>query len=177
MTLSFLFSLKRRNIRLRKCKGPMSEQTFLTREGLKKLEEELNYLRTVRRAEVAERLHDAQEDGELIENAEYEDAKNEQAFVEGKILTLEALLSNAVIIKDKVTHGVVAVGSRVTVKENGGNRPEIYELVGAAEADPKQGRISNESPLGKALLGRKVGDEVKVNAPAGTLSFRIAAID
>jgi transcription elongation factor GreA len=157
----------------------MSEQTFLTREGLKKLEEELNYLRTVRRAEVAERLHDAQEDGELIENAEYEDAKNEQAFVEGKILTLEALLSNAVIIKDKdkSTHGMVAVGSRVTVKENGGGRPEIYELVGAAEADPKQGRISNESPLGKALLGRKVGDEVKVNAPAGTLSFRIAAIE
>jgi transcription elongation factor GreA len=158
----------------------MSDQTFLTREGLKKLEEELNYLRTVRRAEVAERLHDAQEDGELIENAEYEDAKNEQAFVEGKILTLEALLSNAVIIKDKdkAAHGgVVAIGSRVTVKENGGGRPEVYELVGAAEADPKQGRISNESPLGKALLGRKVGDEVKVNAPAGTLSFRVAAIE
>ena len=155
----------------------MSEQTFLTREGLKKLEEELNYLRTVRRAEVAERLHDAQEDGELIENAEYEDAKNDQAFLEGRILTLEAMLSNAVIIKDKGVHGVVAIGSKVTVKESGGGRPEIYELVGAAEADPKQGRISNESPLGKALLGRKVGDEVKVNAPAGTLSFRVAGIE
>jgi transcription elongation factor GreA len=155
----------------------MSEQTFLTREGLKKLEEELNHLRTVRRAEVAERLHNAQEDGELIENAEYEDAKNEQAFVEGRILTLEAMLSNAVIIKDKGTHGVVTIGSKVTVKEVGGGKPEVYELVGAAEADPKQGRISNESPLGKALLGRRVGDEVKVNAPAGTLSFRVSGID
>ena len=156
----------------------MSEQTFLTREGLKKLEEELNYLRTVRRAEVADRLHDAQEDGELIENAEYEDAKNEQAFVEGRILTLESMLSNAIIIKDKgLAQGQVVIGSKITIKEVGGGKPEIYELVGAAEADPKQGRISNESPLGKALLGRRVGDEVKVNAPAGTLSFRITAID
>jgi transcription elongation factor GreA len=155
----------------------MSEQTFLTREGLKKLEEELNYLRTVRRAEVADRLHNAQEDGELIENAEYEDAKNEQAFVEGRILTLESMLSNAVIIKDKGGHGVVVIGNKITVKEVGGGKPEVFELVGAAEADPKQGRISNESPLGKALLGRRVGDEVKVNAPAGTLAFRITAID
>ncbi len=156
----------------------MSEQTFLTREGLKKLEEELNHLRTVRRAEVADRLHDAQEDGELIENAEYEDAKNEQAFVEGRILTLESMLSNAVIIKDKSTaQGQVVIGSKITVKEVGGGKPEVYELVGAAEANPKQGRISNESPLGKALLGRRVGDEVKVNAPAGTLSFRITAIE
>jgi transcription elongation factor GreA len=154
----------------------MTDQTFLTREGLKKLEEELEHLRTVRRAQVAERLHNAQEDGELIENAEYEDAKNEQAFVEGRILTLEAMLSNAVIIKDNGPEGVVALGSKITVKENGG-RPEIYMLVGAAEASPKEGRISNESPLGRALLGRRVGDEVKVNAPAGTLSFRIVAID
>lgn len=154
----------------------MTDQTFLTREGLKKLEEELEHLRTVRRAQVAERLHNAQEDGELIENAEYEDAKNEQAFVEGRILTLEAMLSNAVIIKDNGPDGVVALGSKITVKENGG-RPEVYMLVGAAEASPKEGRISNESPLGRALLGRRVGDEVKVNAPAGTLSFRVVAID
>jgi len=154
----------------------MTDQTFLTREGLKKLEEELEHLRTVRRAQVAERLHNAQEDGELIENAEYEDAKNEQAFVEGRILTLEAMLSNAVIIKDNGPEGVVALGSKITVKENGG-KPEVYMLVGAAEASPKEGRISNESPLGRALLGRRVGDEVKVNAPAGTLSFRVVAID
>jgi transcription elongation factor GreA len=156
----------------------MSEQqTFLTREGLKKLEEELEHLRTVRRAQVAERLHDAQEDGELIENAEYEDAKNEQAFVEGRILTLESMLSNAVIISDSGPEGVVSLGCQVTIRESGnGGKPEVYQLVGAAEANPKQGRISNESPLGRALLGRRVGDEVKVNAPAGTLSFRIVAI-
>jgi transcription elongation factor GreA len=156
----------------------MSEQTFLTREGLKKLEEELNYLRTVRRAQVAERLHNAQEDGELIENAEYEDAKNEQAFLEGKILTLESMLSSAVIIENDGPQGVVNLGSQVTVKESGGgNKPEVYQLVGAAEANPKDGRISNESPLRRALLGRKVGDDVKVNAPSGTLSFRVVAIE
>jgi transcription elongation factor GreA len=155
----------------------MSEQTFLTRDGLKKLEEELNFLRTVRRGQVAERLHNAQEDGELIENAEYEDAKNEQAFLEGKILTLEAMLSNAVIIENEGPQGMVGLGSKVTVKENGGGKPEVYQLVGAAEANPKDGRISNESPLGRALLGRKVGDEVKVNAPSGTISFRVVSID
>jgi transcription elongation factor GreA len=155
----------------------MSEQTFLTRDGLKKLEEELNFLRTVRRVQVAERLHNAQEDGELIENAEYEDAKNEQAFLEGKILTLEAMLSNAVIIENDRPNGVVSLGSKVTVKESGGSKPELYELVGAAEANPKDGRISNESPLGRALLGRKVGDEVKVNAPSGTISFRVVSVD
>jgi|SRR5579859_34362 len=155
----------------------MSEQTFLTRDGLKKLEEELNFLRTVRRGQVAERLHNAQEDGELIENAEYEDAKNEQAFLEGKILTLEAMLSNAVIIENEGPQGMVGLGSKVTVKENGAGKPEVYQLVGAAEANPKDGRISNESPLGRALLGRKVGDEVKVNAPSGTISFRVVSID
>jgi len=154
----------------------MSEQTFLTKEGLKKLEEELNFLRTVRRGQVAERLHNAQEDGELIENAEYEDAKNEQAFVEGRILTLEGMLSNAVLIDTDRPQGVVSLGSKITIREPG-SKAEVYMLVGAAEANPKDGRISNESPLGKALLGRKIGDDVKVNAPVGTLSFRVVAID
>lgn len=152
-----------------------TEQTFLTRDGLKKLEEELEYLRTVRRAQVAERLHNAQEDGELIENAEYEDAKNEQAFVEGRILQLETMLSNAVLIEEHGSNDVVGLGSRVTVKE-GGNNTEEYMLVGAAEANPKEGRISNESPLGRALLGRRVGDEVKVQAPAGPITFRVVKI-
>jgi len=151
------------------------EQTFLTRDGLKKLEEELEFLRTVRRAQVAERLHNAQEDGELIENAEYEDAKNEQAFVEGRILQLETMLSNAVIIEERGSSDVVGLGSRVTVKEIGGGNEE-YLLVGAAEANPREGRISNESPLGRALLGRRVGDEVKVQAPAGPITFRIVKI-
>ena len=157
----------------------MSEQSFLTRDGLKKLEEELNFLRTVRRAQVAERLHNAQEDGELIENAEYEDAKNEQAFLEGKILSLESLLSSAIIINESEggPKGVVTIGSRITIKEAGDGQPEAYQLVGAAEANPKDGRISNESPLGRALLGRKVGDDVKVNAPSGTISFRVVSID
>jgi len=145
----------------------MSEQvTYLTREGLKKLEEELEHLRTVRRAEIADRLHQAMEDGELIENAEYEAAKNEQAFIEGRILTIEVLLSEAVLIEEDGPTNMVRVGSTVKVQEDG-SKPEQYTIVGAAEANPAKGLISNESPLGKALLGRKVGDEIKVNAPAG----------
>jgi transcription elongation factor GreA len=155
----------------------MAEQvTYLTREGLKKLEEELDHLRTVRRLEVAERLHQAMEDGELIENAEYEAAKNEQAFVEGRILTIEMLLSEAVIIEEEGPSNMVRVGAKVTVREDG-SKPEQYTIVGAAEANPAKGLISNESPLGRALLGRKVGDEVKVSAPAGVLSFKVVKID
>lgn len=149
-----------------------TQSTFLTRDGLRKLEEELEHLRTVRRAELAERLHDAMEGGELIENAEYESAKNEQAFVEGRILTLEAILSNAVVIEERGPDELVHVGSTVTIQEEN-QPPETYTIVGAAEANPKEGRISNESPLGQALLGRKPGDEVRVSAPAGVLNFRI----
>lgn len=154
----------------------MEQVTYLTRQGLKKLEEELEYLRTTRRAEVADRLHQAMEDGELIENAEFEAAKNEQAFVEGRVLTIETILSEAVIISDDGPQGVVHVGAKVKVQEDG-SKPEAYTIVGAAEANPAKGLISNESPLGKALLGRKVGDEVKVHAPAGVLSFRIVGIE
>src|SRR3972149_5193170 len=119
----------------------MVEQvTYLTREGLKKLEDELEHLRTTRRAEVAERLHQAMEDGELIENAEYEAAKNEQAFVEGRILPVEMILSDAVIIEEKGPSGVVRVGSTVRVQEDGG-KPEKYTIVGAAEATPAKGMI------------------------------------
>jgi len=156
----------------------MPEQTtFLTREGLKKLEEELEYLRTVRRQEVAERLRAAlEEEQDVLENAEYEDAKNEQAFVEGRILTLEEILKNAVIIGEGGPVDKVGIGSRVTVVEADGE-PETYHIVGSAEADPKSGRISHQSPLGKALLGHRVGDEVIVNAPDGVLRFRITAIE
>jgi len=155
----------------------MAEQpTFLTREGLQKLEEELHYLQTVRRQEVAERLHAAMEEGDIDENAEYDDAKNEQAFVEGRILMLEAMLKNAVLIDEQgKSNDEVVLGSKITVVE-GDNPPEVYHLVGAAEADPTRGKISNESPLGKALMGRRVGDTVQVNAPAGLLTFRITAI-
>jgi len=155
----------------------MSEQpTFLTKDGLKKLEEELQHLQTVRRQEVADRLHAAMEEGDIDENAEYDDAKNEQAFVEGRILTLENMLKNAVLIDEQAaSRDEVTLGVKVTIVEGGG-APEVYHLVGAAEADPTRGKISNESPLGKALMGRRVGDTVQVNAPAGLLTFRIVAI-
>lgn len=154
----------------------MTEQTsFLTPEGFKKLKEEVEYLRTVRRQEVAQRLRAALEEQDIQENAEYEDAKNEQAFVEGRILTLEAILKSAVIIEEGGPADRVGIGSRVTVAEEKGE-PETYHIVGYAEADPRRGRISNQSPLGKALLGHRVGDEVIVNAPEGILCFHIIAI-
>ncbi len=152
-----------------------SQAVYVTREGLKKLEEELELLRTVKRAEVAQRLHEAMEDGELIENAEYEAAKNEQAFVEGRILELEHMLAVAKVIEPGGPKGVVRIGSTVVVQE-GESKPEEYTIVGAAEANPKEGLISNESPLGQALLDHKAGDEVQVKAPAGNLVFRISKV-
>lgn len=148
---------------------------YLTQEGLKKLEEELEHLHTVKRQEVAQRLHEAMEDGELIENAEYEAAKNEQAFVEGRILELEHMLAQAQVIEPGKSTGVVGIGSTVVIQE-ANDQPETYTIVGAAEANPRQGRISNESPLGQALLDHRVGDEIEVRAPAGQLRFRITKI-
>ena len=150
--------------------------SYLTREGYEKLQQELEYLRTEKRQEIAFRLQEAMEDGELIENAEYEDAKNEQAFVEGHIKELELLLANArVIDESKKKSDVVQVGCKVTVKEEG-REPEKYFIVGPAEADPRIGRISNESPLGKALLNHKAGDKVKVEAPGGAFMVEIVKI-
>jgi transcription elongation factor GreA len=151
------------------------QQIYVTRDGLRKLEDELEYLRTVKRAQVAQRLHDAMGEGDIDENAEYDDAKNEQSFVEGRILTLETMIRNAVIIQEGKHRDQVVLGSTVTIVEEGGE-PETYHLVGSAEADPRQGRISNQSPLGRALLGKRVGDTVTVSAPAGVLSFQIIAI-
>jgi transcription elongation factor GreA len=149
---------------------------YLTSKGLKKLQEELEHLRTVKRKEVARRLHEAMEDGELIENAEYEAAKNEQAFVEGRILEIEHLIAQAQVIKKGGTSkDLVQIGSTVVVKEDG-KKPETYTIVGAAEANPKEGLISNESPLGKALLDHKVGDDIVVQTPAGKLTFQIVKI-
>jgi transcription elongation factor GreA len=150
--------------------------SFLTREGFEKLQEELEYLRTVKRQEIADRLHEAMEGGELIENAEYEAAKNEQAFVEGRIKELEILLANARVISETEKAETVQIGSTVTVKEDGAE-PEVYTIVGAAEANPRAGRISNESPLGRALLNRKVGDKVQVDAPAGSFTVEILKIE
>jgi transcription elongation factor GreA len=152
--------------------------SFLTREGYTKLQEELEYLRTKKREEIANRLHEAMEGGELIENAEYEAAKNEQAFVEGRIKELEVLLATARVI-DEVHHaasGAVQVGSTVTIQEET-LEPEVYTIVGAAEANPVRGKISNESPLGKALLNRKVGERVQVDAPAGSFVVSIIKVE
>jgi transcription elongation factor GreA len=151
------------------------QQTFLTSEGYQRLEQELKYLRTTRRQEVALRLHEALEEGDILENAELEDARNEQAFVEGRILTLETMLRYAVIIEAEGPRETVGLGSRVTVVE-GAAPPETYHIVGSAEADPIKGLISNESPLGRALMGRKVGELANVNAPDGVLVFEIVSI-
>jgi transcription elongation factor GreA len=149
---------------------------YLTPEGLKKLEEELEHLRTVKRLEVAQRLHEAMEDGELIENAEYEAAKNEQAFVEGRILELEHMLAQAQVIEPGKSKDVVRIGSTVVVQEDGNGGSETYTIVGVAEANPREGLISNESPLGVSLLDHRVGDMVEVKAPAGVLRFRVVKI-
>jgi transcription elongation factor GreA len=151
--------------------------TFLTKEGFEKHQEELEYLRKVKRQEVADRLHEAMEGGELIENAEYEAAKNEQAFVEGRIQELEMLLATARVIEDdkKKKVDTVQVGSTVTVQEDG-YEEETYTIVGAAEANPREGRISNESPIGKAILNHRAGDEVQVESPDGSYKIRIVKI-
>jgi transcription elongation factor GreA len=149
---------------------------YLTEEGQDKLEAELEHLKTVRRQEVAERLHEALEGGELIENAEMEAAKNEQAFVEGRILELEDMLSRATVITKGSKDDVVHVGDTVTIKE-GRHKPETYTIVGAAEAAPKDGLISNESPLGKALLEKNKGDVVEVKTPSGVRKLRIVKVE
>jgi transcription elongation factor GreA len=150
--------------------------SYLTRHGYQKLQEELEYLRTVKRQEVARRLHEAMEGGELIEDAEYEAAKNEQAFVEGRIQELEILLANARIIDEGGHRDVVQVAAKVTIQE-GDNDPEIYTIVGPAEANPREGRISNESPLGRALLDHRAGDLVKVDAPGGSFLVKVLKVE
>lgn len=135
----------------------------------------MDHLRAVRRQEIAQRLHRALAEGDLLENAELEDARNEQAFVEGRILMLESMLGNAVIIEEEGPRETVGLGSRVTVTE-GDEPPETYHIVGSAEADPAKGLISNESPLGQALMGRKVGETAEVDAPDGALVFKIVGI-
>ncbi len=151
-------------------------EVYVTAEGLKKLEEELEHLRVVRRQEVALRLREAIQGGdELIDNAEYEAAKNEQAFVEGRIIELERMLANAQIIEHNKKSDTVEIGATVTIKE-GKKKAETFTIVGAAEADPKNGLISNESPLGSALLNKQVGDAVEVKAPDGVIRFKVVKI-
>ena len=148
---------------------------FLTKEGYQKLQGELDYLRTAKRLEVANRLHEAMEGGELIENAEYEAAKNEQAFVEGRIQELDILLATAKIIENGKKSDIVQLGSKATIKE-GSFEAETFTIVGVAEANPREGKISNESPIGKAILNRKVGETVKVETPGGTYNVKILKV-
>lgn len=154
---------------------------LLTEEGLKRLTAELERLRTTGREEVADRLYNAFQDGQdddFVENAELEAARNELSFLEGRIQELEDILKNYQIISEtNGPHDAVRVGDWVTVVEEGYDEEERYHLVGAAEADPAAGRISNESPLGKSLLGTKVGETVRVSAPNGILHFRVVSIE
>ena len=151
---------------------------FLTAEGKAKLEAELQQLQTVRRQEVAARIRAAKEGGDVTDNADYDDAKMEQGFVEGRILTIETMLKNATIIDTApgAANGAIHLGTRVTVLDNE-DVEETYLIVGSAEARPAEGRISNESPLGRALMGKRVGDEVTVAAPSGMLLFRIRKVE
>ncbi|MCC6381130.1 MAG: transcription elongation factor GreA [Dehalococcoidia bacterium] len=152
------------------------KQVPLTAEGKSKLEEELEQLRAQRRI-VAERIHNAQEQGTSQNDAEYDDAKQEQGMVEGRILEIEDILRRAVIIDVRVaqTAGRVVLGSDVEVEQDGARRR--YQIVGAPEADPMHGKISNESPVGSALLGRAVGDTVDVNVPKGVIKVKVLNID
>ncbi|MDS1030975.1 transcription elongation factor GreA [Bacillota bacterium LX-D] len=153
------------------------KEVILTVEGLKKLEEELENLKSVKRREVAERIRQAIDFGDISENSEYEDAKNEQAFIEGKILTLEKKLRNARVIDDnEVATDVVSLGSKVLIKDLEYGDELEYVIVGSMEADPANFKISNESPVGKAILGQKIGTTVEVNVPAGVLKYKILDI-
>jgi transcription elongation factor GreA len=156
----------------------MAGKQYLTPEGLRDLEARLKYFKETKRAEVADRLRRAMEEGgDLSENAEYEDAKKEQGFIEGEIIRIEIIISEAEIIEQTAgKKESVVVGSKVTLVEQGSKQKEIYTLVGSAEANPSEGRISVESPVGKAILGAKVGDKVKVNAPGGEIIFAVKAI-
>jgi transcription elongation factor GreA len=154
------------------------KKVFLTAEGMEKLRQELDHLINVRRPALAERLRHAIQQGDLTENADYQTAKEEQGFLEGRIRELEGMLLDAVIIDEgQIPKGQVGLGSRVTVIEEGADEPETFFIVGAAESDPTNGRISNESPIGQALLERKVGERVTVQAPAGEIVFQIKAIE
>lgn len=153
------------------------KQIILTQDGLRKLEEELENLKSVKRREVAERIKVAIGYGDISENSEYEDAKNEQAFIEGRVITLEKMLRNARIINnDEIDIDIVSIGSIVTVEDMEFGDTMEYAIVGTAESDPLQNKISNESPVGKAILGKKRGTVVEVNVPAGMIQYKIIDI-
>lgn len=155
-----------------------SNKTYLTAEGAQKLRDELAYLRDVKRPDLAERLRAAIQQGDLSENADYTAAKEEQGFLEGRIMALERMLAEVVILDDRASvAGDVRIGSRVTVVEEGFSDQETFQIVGAAEADPMGGKISNVSPLGQALIGKRIGAKVRITTPAGPTIFKILKIE
>ena len=154
----------------------MSQPNYLTPEGEEKLQAELNELKGPRREELALRLRSAIQMGDLSENADYHKAKEDQGFLEGRIQELEAILRNAVLIEKTQSSGVVFIGSHVTIQE-GDFDSETYHLVGPTEADPRHGRISYESPIGRALMDKKVGDIAQADTPGGIIKFKILKIE
>ena len=155
----------------------MAEEVILTKEGKEELEKRLEYLKFEKRKEITERIKVAREFGDLSENAEYDAAKNEQAMIEGEILEIENKLKYAVIIKDEGKNGIVSLGSKVDfVMADDPDEVDTYEIVGTTEADVEAGRISNESPIGNALLGRKKGDRVSVSTPSGVIEIVIKKV-
>lgn len=154
------------------------KEVLLTKEGLKKLEDELEYLKSVKREEVAERIKQAIAFGDISENSEYEDAKNEQAFIEGRIASLEKTLKNARLMEDSdVAVDVVSLGSRVTLREVERGREITVTVVSSVESKIRDGKISDESPVGKAIIGKKKGDIVEVEAPAGIIKYEILNVE
>ncbi|MFH1536609.1 MAG: transcription elongation factor GreA [Patescibacteria group bacterium] len=151
------------------------KQTYITEEGLKKLEEELEYLKNTKRKKIAERIRDAKELGDLSENAEYAEAKEEQGFVESRVLELQSITRNVNLIKKSKKANQIDVGSTIEVENAEGNKM-TYTIVGSNEANPPKGLISNESPIGKAFLGKKVGEEAEVEAPSGKITFKVLKI-
>ena len=155
----------------------MTQPTYLTKDGLVKLQKELDYIRTTRRQEVADRIQRANSIGGTVDNAEYDEAKKEQAFIEGRILDLERIINKSTIIEDlEEDSDEVNVGNKVTVMNQRRGKKESYLIVGSPEADPSQGRISNLSPIGKALLGAKIGQVAQVTVPAGTINLEVLDI-
>ncbi len=155
----------------------VSKEVILTHSGLEKLEKELEHLKSVKRKEVASRIKVAIDFGDISENSEYEDAKNEQAFIEGRIITLEKMLRNATLIDEgEINTEVASVGSTVTLRDLEYNEDIDYTIVGTAEANPGDNKISNESPVGKAILGQPVGSIVEVSVPAGIIKYQIMSI-
>ncbi len=152
-----------------------NQGTYLTQEGLAKLQDELKELKNVKRKEVADRIQQAKELGDLSENAEYVEAKNEQGFIEGRILGLENMVRNAIVVHNKGGYDTVQIGSTISIES--GEILTVYSIVGSNEADPAHGKISNESPLGNAFLGKHIGDSVDVNTPSGKRTYIIKAIE